>query len=133
MAAGPLLKTAATLALELAVDLLRDKLKRHGYRVLIFSDPQRALTRFEEDDKRPADCVLFSSVSLGRPALEAFNKFGLHPATKDVPAILFVDQKQSDLVKAASLAEHRLLLSMPLKVKELRETLLKLLGEPQAA
>jgi tRNA A-37 threonylcarbamoyl transferase component Bud32/uncharacterized protein (DUF302 family) len=116
-----------------AQDLLREKLKRHGYRVLVFSDPHRALTRFEEDDKRPADCVLFSTVSLGRPALEAFNKFGLHPSSKDVPAILFVDEKQNDLVKAAALAEHRVLLSMPLKVRELRDTLLKLLAEPQAA
>jgi tRNA A-37 threonylcarbamoyl transferase component Bud32/uncharacterized protein (DUF302 family) len=116
-----------------AQDLLREKLKRHGYRVLVFSDPHRALTRFEEDDKRPADCVLFSTVSLGRPALEAFNKFGLHPSSKDVPAILFVDERQNDLVKAAALAEHRVLLSMPLKVRELRDTLLKLLAEPQAA
>ncbi len=116
-----------------AQDLLREKLKRHGYRVLIFSDPQRALTRFEEDDKRPADCVLLSTVSLGKPALDAFNKFGVHPASKDVPAILFVDQKQTDLVKGAALAQHRVLLSMPLKVRELRETLLKLLGEPPAA
>lgn len=116
-----------------AQDLLRERLKKHGYRVLIFSDPQRALTRFEDADQRPADCVLFSTVNLGRPALDAFNQFGLAPATKDVPAILFIDQKQSDLGKSASLGEHRALLSMPLKVRELREMLLRLLGEPKPA
>ena len=114
-------------------DVLRDRLKKHGYRVLIFNDPQRAFKRFEEDDKRPADCVFFSTLSLGREALHAFNQFGDAAATKDVPAILFVDEKQTSLVKEASLAEHRVLLSMPLKVRELRTTLLKLLGEPQAA
>ena len=116
-----------------AQDLLRERLKKHGYRVLIFSDPLRAITRFEDADRRPADCVVFSTVNLGRPALEAFNKFGVQASTKDVPAILFVDQKQTDLVKSAALAEHRVLLSMPLKVRELRDTLLKLLAEPQIA
>jgi serine/threonine-protein kinase len=116
-----------------AQDLLRERLKKHGYRVLIFSDPLRAVTRFEDADRRPADCVVFSTVNLGRPALDAFNKFGVHPATKDVPAILFVDEKQADLVKAASLSDHRVLLSMPLKVRELRNTLLKLLSQPQIA
>jgi serine/threonine-protein kinase len=114
-------------------DLLRDRLKRHGYRVLLFSDPQRAIQRFEEADHRPADCVLFSTVDLGRAALEAFNKFGAHPATKEVPAILFLDEKHGELARGAALAEHRVTLSMPLKVRELRTTLLKLLGQPQEA
>ncbi len=116
-----------------AQDLLRERLKKHGYRVLIFSDPLRALTRFEDAERLPADCVLFSTVNLGRSALEAFNKFGVQAATKDVPAILFVDQKQTDFVKSATLSEHRVLLSMPLKVRELRDTLLKVLGEPPVA
>jgi serine/threonine-protein kinase len=116
-----------------AQDLLRERLKKHGYRVLIFSDPLRAITRFEDADRRPADCVVFSTVNLGRSALDAFNKFGVLASTKDVPAILFVDEKQTELVKSAALSEHRVLLSMPLKVRELRSTLLKLLAEPQVA
>ena len=28
-------------------DVLRDRLKKYGYRVLVFSDPQRAVKRFE--------------------------------------------------------------------------------------
>ena len=116
-----------------AQDVLRERLKKHGYRVLIFSDPLRAIHRFEDSDSRPADCVLFSTVHLGRPALEAFNKFGLQPSSKDVPAILFVDEKQGELVKSAELSEHRVLLSMPLKIRELRQTLLKLLAEPKMA
>ena len=108
-------------------DLLRDRLKKHGYRVLIFSDPQRAILRFETDDKQPADCVLFCAQDLGESALEAFNKFGSRAATKEVPAILFVDAKQTDLIKSADLAPHRVLLTNPLRVRELRETLLKLL------
>jgi serine/threonine-protein kinase len=114
-------------------DVLRERLKKHGYRVLVFSDPQRAILRFETDDRAPADCVLFCAQDLGESALEAFNKLGTRVATKEVPAILFVDAKQTDLIKAADIAPHRVLLTSPLRVKELRQTLLKLLQGPAVA
>lgn len=113
-------------------DLLREKLKKYGYRVLIFSDPERALARFEDSDKKLADCALFSAVSLADEALEAFNKFGTTPATKGVPAVLFADAKQTEIIKAAKLSASHVLLAMPLKVRELREMLLKLLATPVA-
>lgn len=108
-------------------DLLRDRLKKHGYRVLIFSEPQRALKRIVDADQKVCDCVLFSASDLGEAALEGFNEFGTHEATKELPAILFVDAKQSSLVKRAELGSHRVLLTMPLKMRELRDTLLALL------
>jgi len=113
-------------------DLLRDRLKKHGYRVLIFSDPQRAVLRFETDDKAPADCVLFCAQDLGEAALQAFNKFASHVATKEVPAILFVDAKQTEIIKSADLAPHRVLLSTPLSVRQLRQTLVSLLDHRHA-
>jgi serine/threonine-protein kinase len=109
-------------------NVLRDRLKKYGYRVLIFSDPQRALKRFIDDDKQPADCVMFCAEYLGRPALDAFNEMENHPATKEVPALLFADGQQQGLIKAANLAPHRVLLSTPLKVRELRDALVKLLN-----
>ena len=45
----------------------------------------------------------------------------------DAPAILFVDGRQTNLIKSAQLAPHRVLLAAPLKVRELREGLVKLL------
>lgn len=111
-------------------DVFREKLKKYGYRVLVFSDPERAIARIDDAPDKLIDCILFSTLSLGVEALEAFNKFGGSDATKKVPAILFVDPKQSELIKTAKLSDKRVLLSMPLKVRELRETLLKLLGEP---
>jgi eukaryotic-like serine/threonine-protein kinase len=109
-------------------DVLRDRLKKYGYRVLIFSDPQRALKRFIDDDKQPADCVLFCAEHLGREALAAFNEMGEQAATKDVPALFFVDGQQQSLIKSAQVSSHRVLLSTPLKVRELRDTLVKLLN-----
>jgi serine/threonine-protein kinase len=108
-------------------DLLRDRLKKHGYRVLVFNEPQRALNRLLESETRLCDCVIFCTGELGEIALDGFNEFGNHEATKDLPAILFVDNKQTNIIKSAQLSDRRVLLSMPLRVRELRDTLLRLL------
>ncbi len=109
-------------------DLLRDKLKKHGYRVLIVSDPSRGLSRFT-GTQHVADCVIISALDLGSAAVEAFNHFGTDDVTRDLPAILLIDQKQPHLAAEAQVAAHRVLMSMPLKVKELRQTLMKLLQQ----
>lgn len=120
-------------------DLLRDRLKKYGYRVLVYSDWQRAVKRFEDDEKTPADCLVFCAQYLGEEALEGFNEFGTREATKAVPALFFADSKQADLIKKAQLAKHRVLLTAPLKVRELREALKGLVvnsgavAKPQAA
>jgi CheY-like chemotaxis protein len=106
-------------------DLLRDKLKQHGYRVLIVSHPDRGLARFT-GTQHVADCVIFSALDLGMDAVEAFNRFGDDDVTRDMPAILILDQKQQHLAQEAKLAPHRVSLSMPIKVKELRLALMKL-------
>src|SRR5262249_39752805 len=111
-------------------DVLRDRLKKYGYRVLIFSDPQRAIKRFVDDDRQPADCIMFCAEHLGASALESFNEMTTIAATKDVPALLFVNGAQKSLINAAQFAPHRLLLSTPLKVRELRDALVKLLQPP---
>lgn len=109
-------------------DLLREKLKKYGYRVLVFSDPNRALGRFQDGDARPADCVVFCTTEMGEYALDAFNKFGADPHTQNIPAILFVEQRHPELLKLAQLGKHRAILMSPIKVRELRELLLKLLN-----
>jgi eukaryotic-like serine/threonine-protein kinase len=108
-------------------DLLRDRLKRHGYRVLVYSEPQRALNRLIDSDVKLCDCVIVGTSELGEAAIRGFNEFGSNEATKDLPAILFVDPKNAELSGEAQTAEHRVVLSMPLKLRELRETLLRLL------
>jgi eukaryotic-like serine/threonine-protein kinase len=112
-------------------NVLRDRLKKYGYRVLVFSDPRRAVKRFVDDDRQPADCVMFCAEELGSDALDCFNEMASIAATKDVPALLFVDGQQKDLIKGAQLAPHRVLLSTPLKVRELRDVLVKLLQAPR--
>ncbi len=112
-------------------DLIREKLKNRGYRVLVYGDPMRALERFTPDEPPPADCAVFSAPELGNIALEAFNRFGTDEHTKHLPSILLVDRKQQHIIRSALVGPKRILLAMPLKVRELRAALMKLLAAPQ--
>ncbi|MDA1049129.1 MAG: protein kinase [Planctomycetota bacterium] len=113
-------------------DALRDLLKRRGYRVLVVGDAQRALGRFEAGGDPPAECVIFSTTEMGEEALDAFNAFGENEDTKDIPAVLFIAEKHQQSAARAATAPHRKLLPMPLKVRQLRAILLKLLKPNQA-
>ncbi len=111
-------------------NLVRDKLKKRGYRVLVFSDPVRALARFDPNDEPPAHCVLFSAPELGASALDAYNRFANDEHTAHIPAIMLVDRKQQHIIQNAKPGPNRLMLGMPLKVRELRVALLRLLKKP---
>jgi serine/threonine protein kinase len=109
-------------------DALRDLLKRRGYRVLVIGDASRALARWEADDNKPAEVVIFCTTELGESALSAFNKFGAAEKTKDIPAILFVAEHHRPLADRAQTGPNRVLIPMPLKVRQLRSILLRLLS-----
>lgn len=104
-------------------DLFRELFKRNGYRVLVTSDPERAMERFY-DDYRAADMVLFNTASIGRPALEMFNRFGQETVTRDLPAILLLNEGQQAWAAEAQVAKHRRVAQMPLKQRQLREAVL---------
>lgn len=104
-------------------DVFRQLFKKNGYRVLVSSDPHRAMQRFF-DDHETADLMLFSSIAIGRPALEVFNRFGQEPLTRDVPAVLLLGKHHHEWEGEAEVAEHRAVSKMPVKPRELREALL---------
>jgi len=111
-------------------DLFRGGLKRAGYRVLLTSDPQRAVQRFRAD-AATADCVVFNAQEIGRSALAAFNLFGEDKKIDFVPAVLLLDENQQHLVEEANTAKHRLVLSMPITLKQLRAAMAKLIPSQQ--
>ncbi len=111
-------------------NVLREKLKKRGYRVLIFSDPERAVDKFSPDETSPADCVVLCAADLGHLALEAFNRFGEMEHTRQTPVILLVDPKQQHIIRGAKTSPLHVLLPMPLKVRELREALVRLTYKP---
>jgi serine/threonine protein kinase len=110
---------------------LRDRLKKLGYRVLIISDPRRAIARFEDLDqaeKDPADCVIFSIANLGTTGWESFHRFTTLARSKKVPAILMVSQQQLDTLHHDILNAHRVLVQVPAKFREIRLALRGLLN-----
>jgi eukaryotic-like serine/threonine-protein kinase len=113
-------------------DLMREKLKNRGYRVLVYSSPARAMERFASGEL-PAECVVFSAPELGNAALDCFNQFGADEHTKHLAAILLVDDKQQHIIRNALTGPRRILLSMPLKVRELRSALIRLLRQTDNA
>ena len=110
-------------------DVFRERLKSVGYRVLVTADPERALARFAENVKT-ADCVLFSTSDLGESALNAFNRLGENAATRSIPAVLLLGEQHQSLKAKAKLDKHRVVICSPVKLRELRDVLAKLLGEP---
>jgi len=114
-------------------DSLRDRLKELGYRVLITGDPVRAINRFNDIDpaeESPADCVIFGCAGLGTAALDAFNRFATHDFGRMVPAILMVGPKQEKYLDRADFSDIRTHLELPVKFKNVRRTLRKLLNIP---
>jgi PleD family two-component response regulator len=101
-------------------DVFRKLFKKNGYRVLVASDPHRALERFF-DNPNAADVMLFSSAAIGQSAVEVFNRFGQEIATRDVPAVLLLGQQQHDWESEAKLGEKRAVAKMPIKPRQLRE------------
>lgn len=105
-------------------DKLRDLFKRHGYRVLVSSDPQRVLDRFFADP-RAADVVLFTTSTNGRAAVEAFNRLHQDTVTRELPAVLLLDQHHHEWEGDARVTDTRAVAKMPIKMRELRELLLE--------
>ncbi len=109
-------------------DLFRDALKRYGYRVLVMSDAKRALARFE-DTAGNVDGIVLSTGHLGQAAVDAFVEFASGEQTAKLPAVILLDEKQAPWKKqiAPHLADHRVVVPLPVKLREFRDVLFRLL------
>ena len=108
-------------------NVFRQGLKKVGYRVLVISDPNRALERCDTQE-HVADCIVFGCHSLGKAGVEIFNRFSQMNQTKEIPAILLLAENQKALAQKALLDDHRVVAKMPLKMKQFRGVLKKLLS-----
>jgi serine/threonine-protein kinase len=107
-------------------NIFRERLKSHGYRVLVTRDPGRAIERFQEEPAL-AECVIFSSGELGNDAIEAYNRFSTTPATSTIPAILLLGESQAGLRGKVAADDRHVVVSMPVKLREFRELVSRLL------
>lgn len=115
-------------------DLIRDALKKAGYRTLVTSNPQRAVERFQ-DEKKPAECVIFSTGQLGEEGIDAFVEFAAGEQTSQTPAVLLLGPDDSAWKPKVQeyVAPHRIVVSMPIKVRHLLDILAKVLPPIPAA
>ena len=82
---------------------------------------------FAKDDLA-AQCILFNAQSLGLRAVRAFNDFSQYRGLRDVAAVLILEAGQADWIESAMLRPNRVIMTMPIKVKELREIMTQILG-----
>jgi eukaryotic-like serine/threonine-protein kinase len=60
---------------------------------------------------------------VGQSALDTFNKLGNDSRTQTIPAVLLLDEGQAAWKLQAHGADHRVVLSMPLTLKQLRDAI----------
>ncbi|WP_298867941.1 protein kinase [uncultured Gimesia sp.] len=103
-------------------NVLRDYLTKHGYRVLILSDVERALNRIKEN---PPDCVVFMEDSIGPGAIEAFHK--ALQMDSDLSAVLVLSEKNAKAKKLLKKTDRSRILVQPIKIRNLRSKIQKVL------
>ena len=111
---------------ETVQDALRTALKKNGFRVLVISDPARAVKRLQEDP-HCADCVILSVASLGKEALSALAAIRKNNATQRLPAMMLFGKSQAQAQKQIKLGANAVALAMPLKMADVRQNLAELL------
>jgi serine/threonine protein kinase len=105
-------------AKEILKNHIRDKFKDRGYRVLMSSDPEQALKRYQE---QPYHALVVNAGSVGQEGLMAFNRV-LKESDKvklDLAAVLILDNKQADWKSDVITHVRGDVLFLPLKMKDL--------------
>lgn len=112
-------------------NLLRELFKKCGYRVLVTSDPERLFERLY-DGAQAFDVLLISSGDMGRAGLDAFNRLAGETAAKTLPTVLLLGDQQGKWQSDAQTGPHRRVLAMPVKSRQLREAVLRVLAASAA-
>ena len=107
----------------------RQSFKNAGFRALVISNVDRAIERLDDPDSG-VGAVLFNAQTIGKRAVEGFNRLLDSPTTRDIPAVLLLDETQVKWAAAAKRSKTRLAVGMPIAMKRLLLLLLKL-SSPQ--
>ncbi|MDR3232316.1 MAG: serine/threonine protein kinase [Planctomycetaceae bacterium] len=97
-------------------------LERLQYNALAVNDPQKVPAIFADNDTA-AQCIVFNAQTLGIRAVRAFNDFAQYRGLRDIGAILILDGGQADWADDVTPQHNRVVLTMPVKVKELRDAM----------
>ena len=101
---------------------LKNLMEKLHYKTLCINSPDDVHKIFTEDDLS-AQCILFNGQSLGLRAVRAFNDFAQYRGLRDVGAVLILDVGQTDWAESVKPRKNRIVMSMPIKIKEIRDIL----------
>ena len=107
-------------------DAFRKNLTRMGYRVLLVGDAERAAERYREV---APDAVIFDVDGLGPDAIGALND--MHQKAEDdghpLVALILLGPRQAALKEKLPPAERLIVLSKPIKLKQVQDAIAELL------
>jgi serine/threonine-protein kinase len=101
---------------------LKALMEKLHFKTLCINNPDEVSKMFAKDDLT-AQCILFNGQSLGIRAVRAFNDFSQYRGLRDVGAILILDAGQTEWESSVTLQPNRIIMTMPITVKEIREVL----------
>ena len=108
---------------------LKSLMEKLNFNTLCINSPEDVQNMFTQNDL-VAQCILFNGQSLGMRAVRGFNDFSQYRGLRDVAAILILDAGQADWTTSVTLSPNRVVMTMPIKIKELREVLDQMFEEP---
>lgn len=111
---------------------IRDKFKERGYRVLMSSDPEQALKRYQS---QPYHALVVNAGSIGQGGIAMFNRM-LKESDKsnlDLAAVVILDRKQSELAADVVSHDRAAVMYLPLKMKDLIDKIEELSPTTEAA
>lgn len=113
-------------------DVLRKTLTRMGYRALVVRDAERAAERYRE---APVDAVIFDADGQGSESIEHLTDMYEKAKEEDqrLAALVLLGPRQGELREKLPVDDQIIVLSKPLKMKEVHEAILRLApldGEP---
>ncbi|MFG0332001.1 MAG: protein kinase [Maioricimonas sp. JB049] len=111
-------------------DLLRDYLSRHGFRVLVLSDIERALTRLSQ---QPPDCILLMGDAIGDRVAEDFMRAQDIGRERQFSVVCVLSEKQKPLRESIpSVSAHATVLQQPVILRRIRTAIEELCGVADA-
>ena len=107
-------------------DVLRKTLTKMGYRALLVGDAERAAERFRES---PVDAVIFDADGQGAESIEHFLDMHekAHEDEHQLVALVILGPRQGDLREKLPTDDRIVVLSKPIKMKDVQDAIHRLL------
>ncbi|MFO0824047.1 MAG: serine/threonine-protein kinase [Gemmataceae bacterium] len=111
-------------------DKFREKFKAKGFRVLLSTDPNQAIKRYQQ---QPFHALIVNAGSIGDDAIEVHNQLieAADSAGYDLATMLLLSQEQVELAVDATEHDRGAIGVFPMSMKELLKTLDELMNSPE--